>query len=143
MLAGAGLRYLVPALVLVRLVQEQHFEPAEALDCLEQSIVNGTYEMRGLEVTLQGGIEARDGGLLLAGHGQRPPVRLAPLPAGEKIKWDHTKRQRKPLEPDEALAYDRLVAASAGVPSGQPVSVTGPLKETDGGYELHVRLFQV
>jgi len=36
MLAGAGLRYLVPALVLVRLVQEQHFEPAEALDCLER-----------------------------------------------------------------------------------------------------------
>ncbi|MGH7340467.1 MAG: hypothetical protein ACREKH_08260 [Candidatus Rokuibacteriota bacterium] len=36
MLASAGLRYLVPALVLVRLVQEQHFEPAEALDCLER-----------------------------------------------------------------------------------------------------------
>ena len=36
MLAGAGLRYLVPALVLVRLVREQHLEPAEALDCLER-----------------------------------------------------------------------------------------------------------
>jgi hypothetical protein len=36
MLAGAGLRYLVPALVLVRLVQRQYLEPAEALDCLER-----------------------------------------------------------------------------------------------------------
>ena len=36
MLAGAGLRYLVPALVLVRLAQAQHLEPAEALDCLER-----------------------------------------------------------------------------------------------------------
>jgi hypothetical protein len=36
MLAGAGLRYLVPALVLVRLVQGQYLEPAEALDCLER-----------------------------------------------------------------------------------------------------------
>lgn len=36
MLAGAGLRYLVPALVLVRLVQEQRLESAEALDYLER-----------------------------------------------------------------------------------------------------------
>ena len=35
-LAGAGLRYLLPALVLVRLVQEQRLQPAEALDHLER-----------------------------------------------------------------------------------------------------------
>ena len=36
MLTGAGLRYLVPALVLIRLVQEQRLESAEALDYLER-----------------------------------------------------------------------------------------------------------
>lgn len=35
-LARAGLPYLVPALVLVRLAREQRLERAEALDCLER-----------------------------------------------------------------------------------------------------------
>ena len=36
MLTRTRLRYLVPALVLVRLVQERHLESADALDCLER-----------------------------------------------------------------------------------------------------------
>jgi galactose oxidase len=120
-------------------------ERLPALDTWDQqfrSIVNGTYEMRGVEVTLQGGIEARDGQLFLAGSGQRPSVQLAPLPATDKIQWNHTIRDRKPLEGDEALAYERLAAASRNLPDGQSVTVTGPLKQTDVGYQLHVRLFQ-
>ena len=120
----------------------------ERLPALEQwheqfrRIVNGTYEMRGVEVTLQGVIEARDGQLLLAGSRQRPSVQLAPLPATDKIQWDHAAQTRKPLEGDEALAYERLAAASRNSPDGQRVTVTGPLRQTDVGYQLRVRLFQ-
>ena len=106
-----------------------------------QSIVNGRYELRGVEVALQGVIEERDGKLFLAGRGQRPEVQLTPLAAADKIQWDHAAQTRKPLEEGEALAYERLAAAARDLADGQPVTVTGPLKQTDAGFQLHVRLF--
>jgi galactose oxidase len=108
-----------------------------------RNIVNGTYELRGVEVSLQGVIEERDGKLFLASSGQRPPVQLASLAAADKIQWDHSIRDRRPLEEGEALAFDRLVAASRGLEDALQVTVTGPLKLTDAGYQLHVRLFNV
>jgi galactose oxidase len=120
----------------------------ERLPALEQwyeqfrRIVNGTYEMRGVEVTLQGSLEEREGRLFLAGSGRRPAVQFAPLAAADKIQWNHTAQTFKPLEGDEALAYERLTVASRGWPDGQQVTVTGPLKQTDVGYQLHVRLFR-
>jgi hypothetical protein len=106
-------------------------------------LVNGTYEMRGVEVTLRGVIREREGKVFLEGNRQRPPVQLAPLSATDKIQWNHTIRDRKPLEGGEALAYEKLAAASRDLPDGQQVTVTGPLKQTDAGYLLHVRLFEI
>jgi hypothetical protein len=106
-----------------------------------QSIVNGRYELRGVEVALQGVIEERNGKLFLAGSGQRPEVQLAPLAAEDKIQWDHAAQTRRPLEEGEALAYERLAAAARDLADGQKVTVTGPLKQTDAGFQLHVRLF--
>jgi hypothetical protein len=106
-------------------------------------IVNGTYEMRGVEVTLRGVIEHRDGKLFLARSGQRPSVQLAPLPAKDKIQWNHSMRERKPLEGDEALAYEKLAALSAGSTAGQQVTITGPLKQIGADYELNVRLLRM
>jgi hypothetical protein len=65
----------------------------------------GKYEMRGVEVTLQGGLEEREGKLFVTGSRQRPSVQLAPLQATDKIQWNHLIRDRKPPEKDEALAY--------------------------------------
>jgi hypothetical protein len=107
------------------------------------SIVGGRYDLHGVEVTLEGVIEERDGKLFLAGSGQRPPVQLAPLAAADKIQWNHTAQTLKPLEEGEALAYERLAATSRSLPDGQQVTVTGSLKQTDAGYQLHVRLFDV
>jgi hypothetical protein len=59
------------------------------------------------------------------------------------IQWNHLIRDRKPPERDEALAYEKLAAASTGLRNGQQVSVTGPLKQTNEGYQLLVRLFQI
>jgi len=108
-----------------------------------RSMVNGTYDLRGVEVTLRGVIEERGGELFLAGGGQRPPVHLVPLGAADKVQWDHTIRERKPPEEGEALAYEKLAAASKDVSASHQVTITGPLKQTDAGYGLHVRLFNV
>jgi galactose oxidase len=106
-----------------------------------RAIVNGTYEMRGAEVTLRGVMQQEDGTLLLASRGQRPSVRLKRLEAAEKIQWNHMNRERKPLEPSEAGAYDTLAAAIPSMAAGQEVTVTGPLKRGENGYEVHVRTF--
>jgi hypothetical protein len=68
-------------------------------------------------------------------------VRLKRLEAAEKIQWNHMNRERKPLEPSEAGAYDTLAAAIPSMAAGQEVTVTGPLKRGENGYEVHVRTF--
>jgi galactose oxidase len=103
-------------------------------------IVNGTYELRGVEVTVQGILEQREGSLFLAGAGKRPAVRLARAAAEEKIQWNHAVRARKPLEKDELAAYDNLMGVAKASATGQRVTITGPLRQTEGGYELYVRL---
>jgi len=119
-------------------------ESLPALDRWDErfrSIVDGRYVLRGLEVTLQGVIEERDGQLFLTASGPRPRVLLGPLAAADKIQWNRAAGVPKPLEEAEALAYERLAAASRDLADGQQVSVTGPLKQTDAGYQLQVRLF--
>ncbi|MDQ3802366.1 MAG: DUF1929 domain-containing protein [Acidobacteriota bacterium] len=108
-----------------------------------RSFVNGTYELRGVEVTLRGVIEELDGELFLAASGLRPSVHLAPLAAEDKVQWDHTNRHRKPPEEGEALAYEKLTVAATGVSAGHLATVTGPLRQTAAGYRLHVRLFNI
>jgi hypothetical protein len=103
-------------------------------------MVGGTYELRGVEVTLEGPIQARNNRLVMLGSGQRPPVELVPLTEADKIQWDQPSRALKPLETDEALAYERLAAASTGSARRRRLTVTGPLTMTDSGYRLHVRV---
>jgi hypothetical protein len=106
-----------------------------------KAIVNGTYELRGVEVTLRGIIEERDGVLFLAPTGRRPGVTLAPLTPDVKIQWNHTNRNRRPLQPDEAVAYQKLAATFDQLPSDQRMTVTGPLEQAGEEYRLHVRQF--
>jgi hypothetical protein len=125
----------------------------EGLPALEKwseqfrNIVNGTYELRGVEVTVQGNIEKRGGQLFLAGKAQRPEVQLVPLEAADKVQWNHDARTRKPLEEEEALAYERLDAACRDLHDELQIRVTGPLKQvgtgSHRGYQLCVRLFEI
>ena len=121
-------------------LMDDRLPPLEEWHKQFRRIVNGTYEMRGVEVTLKGAVEEREGNLFLASRGQRPYVRLAPLRAPDKVQWNHTIRERKPLEPDETLAYERLAIAVTGLPPGQQVTITGPLNQTPAGYQLYLRL---
>jgi galactose oxidase len=104
-------------------------------------IVNGTYELRGVEVTLRGDVALQDGHLLLDGGTRRPPIRVLPLTQAEKIQWNHTTRSPKPLEDDEASAFERLVVASRDPAVDRTMTVTGPLGQTGAEPVLHVRLF--
>jgi galactose oxidase len=101
-------------------------------------IVNGTYEMRGVEVTVRGSIYLADGRYFLTGTDRRPPVQLAPLTG--KIQWDHLARSLKPPQEQELRAYDNLIIRYRD--TGEPVTVTGPLTQTDGEYHVHVRLLE-
>jgi hypothetical protein len=104
-----------------------------------RQMVHQTYQLRGVEVTLTGAIEARDDGLVLAGQGSRPPVELAPLDPEGKVQWDPAAQGPQPAEPAEASAYDTLTR-SAQAASVQLLTVTGPLHQTPTGYRLQVRL---
>jgi len=106
-----------------------------------ERLVNGTYELRGVEVTLDGAIEPRDGKLFLEGSEQRRPVELSPLGQGDKVQWDRAAGAPKALAPDEATAFERLISESGGPGGGRRVTVTGPLEQDDSGYRMKVRLF--
>ena len=90
-------------------------------------------------MTLTGTVEARNDVLVLAGEGRRPSVELVPLDPGGKIQWNPAARGPQAAEPDEVAAYDTLTR-SAGVVDARPLTVTGPLHQTQAGYRLQVRL---
>lgn len=104
-------------------------------------MVHQTYELRGVEVTLSGAIEARNGVLVLAGQGRRPEVTLTSLSPGRKIQWDRSAGAPEPVQASEAAAYGTLARASR-TPGARHVTVTGPLTQTEAGYRLQVRLAQ-
>jgi galactose oxidase len=102
---------------------------------------NGTHLLRGVEVTLDGIVEAQGGTLTLRGNDAIPPIALTSLQAENKIQWDHQTGALKPMQPDEQTAFadlDALVQRAAGSLSA---TVTGPLLPTGG--TVQVRKFSV
>jgi hypothetical protein len=104
-------------------------------------IVNERYRWRGVEVTLAGDVEERDGNLHLAAHQRRPAVLLGPLTASAKLQWDNTSHSPKTMDEDEASAFHRLAAAVSDTGKPRPVTVTGTLDQSKSGYRLLVRTF--
>jgi galactose oxidase len=103
-----------------------------------RGMVRQAYQLRGVEVTLTGTVEARDGMLVLAAGGHRPAVELAPLEPGGKIQWDPAAGGPQAAGPDETSAYGTL-ARWAGA---RPLTITGPLRQTHTRYQLQVRLIE-
>jgi galactose oxidase len=106
-----------------------------------RQMVHETYLLRGVEVTLNGTIEARDGVLVLVGEGRRPPVTLTPLGHGQKVQWDRAAAAPEPVRESEAAAYGMLLRASREA-GARRVTVTGPLSQAETRYLLHVRVVE-
>ena len=104
-------------------------------------VANGSYVMRGIEMTVSGTVSEDLARLTLAGTATRPDLILAPLQAADKIAWDFARRVNRPMSDDEAAAYAKLSAALAGSPAGVTVQVTGPLKKDGADFALEVREF--
>jgi hypothetical protein len=97
-------------------------------------VANGTYVMRGLEMTISGTVTEHLARLALGGTPTRPELVLAPLQAADKVQWDFATRTSKPMSDDEVSAFARLSAALAANPAGATVQVTGPLKKSGADF---------
>jgi len=51
------------------------------------AVVNDSYQLRGVEVTVSAPVVRRDGRLFLVGDAERPDVPLVPLDASDKVQW--------------------------------------------------------
>jgi hypothetical protein len=111
---------------------------------LEQfhGMVNGSYLIRGVEVTFEGALDSGDDDLYLALSGHGATVRLVPLTAGAKVQWDRSAAAPQPVEPEEESAFSALTEVMATTGPGAQVRVTGPLTRAPDGYRLHVRRFE-
>jgi galactose oxidase len=105
---------------------------------------NGSYDFRGVEVTVAGTVREQDGILQLTGPFFDAPVGLMPLRQDMKLQWDHQKRSVRDITSDERDAYQNLGERYQEIGGGyEPTRVTGPLTKTDAGWVLYVREFEV
>ena len=102
---------------------------------------NGSYDIRGFEVTVSGRLDERDGRPRLVGPGRAFDVALQPIGRTEKVQWDWARRAPALPTPDEADAFDRMVASGAGAGGAATFRVTGPLRSEADGPVLYVRSF--
>jgi galactose oxidase len=101
---------------------------------------NGSYDFRGVEVTVTGTAQTQDGSLLLASPSLDAPVQLLPLQQGMKLQWDLRSRSVRDATSDEQDAYQNLARTcqeSGG--RSELMHITGPLTKTADGWILHVR----
>jgi galactose oxidase len=101
-------------------------------------LVNDSYQLRGVEITLNGTLEFGDGQPTLHFAGQT--LVLTPLAPDHKVQWDRTTGAPAELEPEEVTAYERLTAEQAD--SVTMFAVTGPIVQVDTDTVLQVRTYQ-
>jgi hypothetical protein len=106
-----------------------------------RAIVNGRYQLRGVEVTVHGVARYRSGQLLLVAEGERPAMTLGPLTASKKVQYNHAADASREPESEEANAYERLRDLTSNT-GERRVGVTGPLERMGNGYHLFVRAFE-
>jgi hypothetical protein len=113
-----------------------------------KEVDGGSYQMRGLEVTLFGSVTSAEDSngerITLSGPWKQSPVVLGAFGAESKIEWDHGKKTAKPITDEEAGGYARLVKAVTDHESGLKLEVTGRLhKLKDGKFSLDVKSFRI
>ncbi|KAK4455338.1 hypothetical protein QBC34DRAFT_481436 [Podospora aff. communis PSN243] len=111
-----------------------------------KKVVNNSYELRGVEMTLSGAVKSVDGELVIdtSGEGGKRVV-LKEFTQASQIKWDVKLEGPKVVGDGEVGAYERLEeVVRKGSEGGVEVKVTGTLqKGCDGAFSLDVREFEV
>jgi galactose oxidase len=106
-------------------------------------VAGGSYDFRGVEISVKGSVQAQNGGLELTGPLIDKPVTLAALEQVNKVQFDRPTGAAKPANAEELAAYQRLFARYRAAGAGDfPARVTGPLRRKDAGWILHVRCFE-
>jgi hypothetical protein len=100
---------------------------------------NGSYDFRGVEVTITGLVQQHNGTLHLTGPSFDHPVTLKPLVSGVKVQWDREAREARPVTDGEFAAYQEVEARTGEV---EQMRVTGPLTKTDTEWILYVRVVE-
>lgn len=103
---------------------------------------NGSYDFRGVEVTVTGTIEMLDGTLRLVGRSFDGTIALKPLSEGQKLQWDHRSRQPHDAASHELNAYAAAVQHVRDR-SSHDMRVTGPLIKRGAEWILFVRMFEL
>jgi hypothetical protein len=102
--------------------------------------VGEAYVFRGVEVTILGSVEEKQGHLLLSAPGSSQTVRLVPL--RDLLQWDFRNQRARKAADDERKACKRLAAQlKACKMKTLEMRLTGPLKTTAQGPVLEVREF--
>jgi galactose oxidase len=106
------------------------------------TVANGSYDFRGVEVSVKATVNAQNDELWLSGPLIDKPVLLAPLAQVEKVQFDRANGSAKLAKADELAAYQRLVTRYRAVGAADlPLRVTGPFRKAERGWVLYVRSF--
>jgi galactose oxidase len=101
---------------------------------------NGSYDFRGVEVTILGTLREQDGRLQLIGPSVGTTISLRPLSRGSKLQWDRYAKKPMDASLDELGAYASLERWHRDSGSlDRQVRVTGPLSKIGIEWSLYVR----
>jgi galactose oxidase len=102
-----------------------------------QKSVGKAFVFRGVEATLQGTVKAEDKALMLSVPTIPKPIPLAKL--RNKLQWNAGKKKARQPEPDEAEAFETLLAYTLKRGQAVALTVTGPILPRTDGATLEVR----
>jgi galactose oxidase len=116
------------------LMKEPGLPDVEKLRKEFTGLMGETYFLRGIEITLKGTLEIKDGVLHLTSSAPALSIPLAKLE--HKLQWNYHKQRARGPENEERIAYQELLekvtTAGAGA-SPVRASVTGPLHTSAPG----------
>jgi hypothetical protein len=104
---------------------------------------NGSYDFRGVEVTITGTAQQHNGILNLTAPSLDHPVALKPLVSGVKVQWDSDTGEARPVTDSELASYQEVEARYRDrTGEAEQIRVTGPLTKTDTEWILYVRVVE-
>jgi hypothetical protein len=105
---------------------------------------NGSYHLRGVELSLTGTLESADGHLQLQPATIPTKIILKSIKDGVKVQWDPAAERPRDPTPEEHDCYSSLQANYESFAKNKTqLRLTGPLVRGDGGWTLFVRRYRI